>query len=232
MSIEQIVKYFHFVFDFLVNPQSALSGFSGSGSLEIALGDFLLNGIVLITGITLAIEKATRFDAKTALGELPGWMAYLYMWFPWMLRFPLLGPLAFFLITAAGTQYLHWSYVGSREVLELIGVNLTYLEGSWQDTFNGLMGFYSVIYPVFAALVAGSLGVLLVNRTWGVRFMAALISVAYLSFAIYFPLSISAVHPGTSYWEVWLAGFATLPLVMSVYFVGYLAEKGYRIIRG
>ncbi|MCI0771063.1 MAG: hypothetical protein J4N94_04220 [Chloroflexi bacterium] len=231
MSIEQIVKYFQFIFAFLGNPHTALAKFSGSGDIEIALGDFLLNGLVLITGVTLAIEKATRFDINRAFEEMPDGLAFIYIWFRWMVRFPLLGPLAFFLLVSGGTQYFHWSILGSRLVLGYLGVNLTYLEGSWQDTFNGLMGFYSVFYPVIAALAAVSFAVLQNSSVWGIRLLKALIGLAYGTFVVYFPLAISAVHPDTSYWEVWLALLLSVPIGLAILLAIYLVGRALRMVR-
>lgn len=232
MSIEQIVKYFQFIFAFLGNPHTALANFSGSGDIEIALGDFLLNGLVLITGVTLAIEKATRFDINRAFEEMPDGLAFIYMWFRWMVRFPLLGPLAFFLLVSAGTQYFHWSTLGSRLVLGYLGVNLTYLEGSWQDTFNGLMGLYSIFYPVTAALAVMSFAVFKLSTAWGIWLLIALAVLANFFFIAYFPLALKAVHPDTSYWETWLALSISLSVLAVVFVImRYLVGRAFRMVR-
>lgn len=244
MELQLLIDYFDFVWDFLSGPRAALGAYRGHGEVAIPIGNLLLNSLIVVTAALLAVGQSKRLDVRQAwtdLGEteLGAQLKTQLVFMRVLLVGPLTGPLLTVAIVFAITLVFHGGVVLMRHMYGVVGMTFTYLEGSWHDSVNGVMAFWAVALPIQTLIAGIGLVVFRSRRRWGTALVSLSLGVYLFMSVVYYPLSLSATHPDTTFWEVyWFGGVAGLVILIAglamalVFGVAYLVRRLAVSLRG
>jgi hypothetical protein len=218
-SLDHLARYLTFLLGFAKSPRRALQPYAGKGRVDSELLYFAAIGVVLSEIISLIAGKIGVIDDPS------GTLAFILSFGP-AFR-PLVAVVIVFLVTlafhAAAKGWIAVQQSTRRWAKAPNGDWDPYLGGSVEDSMNGSFAFSAFFIP----LATFALSLLLMLAQWhppSVGPIAVLVVLLMnLAAVIYFPLSLAAVHPNTSFVQVLLA------LASSLVFLWIATEQVLRL---
>ena len=209
-TLERLVDAVEFLLTFGKAPREALDSYRGVDHVSMKLA-LLVTGAVFVS--TFLVWVLDRMDWKSdpqVTRKIFGQHVERFT----RANFGKAAPLAATALIVLATIVIHGSAWAWTVVDELIHLSNAYLGGTILDSINASLAFSSFFIPICSLFTVVVGGLSRARPEWEYAATMIVTVVLGILFCIYYPLALSGVHPGTSYWQAVAAIIGGLAFIL------------------